>query len=495
MKNRILALLLTVLVLSATACASDPAPADTTAAPANTDTPANTAAPTETTAPETTQLRYDAQGRTYPDYTFRIWSLDNVTQNSWTAVPSDMYAAELNGDVLNDAVYERNATVETQLGIKIEETLKTVSNFEPDLSALVLSNTDEVDLVLPRMLALTTFTTKGYLLDLNSVNAFDFSQPWWNQDSINAFGVHDKLYGVVSDASYMYKFATIATFFNQKLVTDYGMGDLYQLVRDGNWTFDKMLELGAQVSKDLDNDGAWGLADAYGISCQNDGCYYFYNSSGLRVCDKDESGNIVFNLNNEQSLNLLQKIYTVMLDPSQYFNRQSANTKLSATSDIAAMFGEDRALFLVRPIQTLYDLRNVEADFGILPTPKMLDGQKEYHSTVNPYAAMATSIPSIATDPERTATILSLLACESHYTVNEPLHETVLGAKLIQNEATAEVLSLVFDSAMFDLGICGNFGKITGTLNGIKNTNIASAITAIEKVVINAVEAYNESLK
>lgn len=488
MKKRILALLLTALMLSATSCASDPAPADTTAAPTS------TTAPTTTAEPETTQLRYDTQGKTYPGYTFRMWNFDNAASNGWNDVPDDLDTAELNGEVLNDAVYRRNAAVETQLEITIESTTKKTADFDNDLAKMVLSNTDEADAVFPRVKALSVFSGRGNLADLNAIDAFDFSQPWWNQDSVEALSLYGKLFGVASDASYMHKMATVVTFFNQKLVTDYGMGDMYQLVKDGNWTFDKMLELGAQVSRDLDNDGAWTTADAYGISCQNDGSYYFFNASGLRICSKDESGNIVFNLNDELSINTLQKFYAVKIDESMYFNRMKSTTKLELPA-VAAMFGEGRALFLVRPVQTLFTLRNVDAEFGVLPMPKMLDGQKDYFSTINPYAATVMAIPISVQDPERSATVLSALACESHYSVTEALHETVLGAKLVQDSSSAEVLDMTFDSVIFDIGVCNDFSKITSTLNGINTTNIASAMKAQEKAINKAIETYSESLK
>ena len=492
MKNRILALILTVLVLSVTACASDETPNSdpvvTTAAPSTTDAPA------ETTVPESTQLRYDTQGKTYNGHIFRMWNFDNATSNGWTDVPDDLDTAELNGEVLNDAVYRRNALVENQLGITIEGVAKKTATFDSDLSKMVLANTDEADAIFPRMKALATFAGRGNLADLNAIDTFDFTQPWWNQDSVESLSLYGKLFGVASDAAYMHKMATTVAFFNQRLVTDYGMGDMYQLVKDGNWTFDKMLEFGAQVSRDLDNDGAWTAADAYGISCQNDGSYYFFNASGLRICDKDESGNIVFNLNSELAINTLQKFYAVKIDESMYFNRMKAATKLDLPA-VAAMFGEGRALFLVRPVQTLFTLRNVNAEFGVLPMPKMLDGQKEYYSTINPNAGTVMAIPSSVADLDRSATVLSLLACESHYSVTEALHETVLGAKLVQDSASAEVLDMTFDSVMFDIGVCNDFAKITTTLNNINTTNIASSMKAQEKAINKAIETYSKSLQ
>ena len=87
------------------------------------------------------------------------------------------------------------------------------------------------------------------------------------------------------------------------------------------------------------------------------------------------------------------------------------------------MFSENRVMFLVRPIQSLFLMRNIEADFGILPVPKVQENQQSYGSAVNPYSATLLCFPKTISDPERAGVILDALAWESHYTVIGPLYE------------------------------------------------------------------------
>lgn len=44
------------------------------------------------------------------------------------------------------------------------------------------------------------------------------------------------------------------------------------------------------------------------------------------------------------------------------------------------MFRSNRVLFMMRPLQTIMELRAMDADFGIIPTPMMDSTQKEYYT-------------------------------------------------------------------------------------------------------------------
>ena len=62
--------------------------------------------------------------------------------------------------------------------------------------------------------------------------------------------------------------APITVFFNKQLVEDYALGDLYALVRDGQWTLDRLISMSEAVAHDLNGDGAMGVEDCYGMAEQ-----------------------------------------------------------------------------------------------------------------------------------------------------------------------------------------------------------------------------------
>ena len=76
----------------------------------------------EETEPETERLTFDTTGLNYEGYEFHIWNFDNVKSNGWNRadIPDDMISEELNGDMLNDAVYNRNQKVESELNVVLK---------------------------------------------------------------------------------------------------------------------------------------------------------------------------------------------------------------------------------------------------------------------------------------------------------------------------------------------------------------------------------------
>jgi hypothetical protein len=58
--------------------------------------------------------------------------------------------------------------------------------------------------------------------------------------------------------------STVAMLFNKQLVQDLGIESLFNVVREGRWTFDKFAEVGRLARADLDGDGVMGVDDRHG---------------------------------------------------------------------------------------------------------------------------------------------------------------------------------------------------------------------------------------
>ena len=305
--------------------------------------------------------------------------------------------------------------------------------------------------------------------------------------------IYGKQFGMVSDITYQDKVSTVVTYFNQKLAVDYNLGNLYETVINDEWTLDNLLAMGQSCSADLNNDGIFNQHDAYPLSCQNDAVYYLLHGGGMRFCEKDTDGNIVFSLPSEQVVTALQKIYGVMETGSQFFNRQTFGVSFDEAIN---MFCTNRTMFLLRPIQGLFLMRNMEADFGILPTPKLYEGQKEYGSALNPYTATFMCFPKTVEDPDRNAVVMEMMALESHYTVISPLYENILGSKLIRDDNASKMLDIIFDSALYDIGVIWDFGSMTTTmLTTARSGNMSSVLAKIQKPIENQIQKLSEDVK
>ena len=431
---------------------------------------------------ETERITLDLSGRDYGGYAFRVWNYDNYRDNTWDPdqIPNDLISEGLTGDTLNDAVYTRNRATEEALNIVITGENRNGSELSNGLRQSVVSGSDDVDGIFSRIYEFPTFVNNEYLYDLASVDALRGDVPWRNAEVNRVLTVKGRQFGMVSDITFYDKISTIVTYFNQKLAADYQLGNLYSAVEEDAWTLDALLKMGADVSADVNGDGKYDTNDAYPLSCQNDAVYYFLHGANLHICETDEEGNIVFTLPEEKAVTVLQKIYGIMGDERQFYNRQTFGASLT---DAVNMFCENRVMFLVRPIQSLFLMRNMEADFGILPVPKVQENQQSYGSAVNPYSATLLCFPKTVSDPERAGVISDALAWESHDTVIGPLYENILGSKLIRDEGASRMLDIVFDSVVYDLGMIWNFGNVGMNMLTYNSTDVASFLARNAKPV------------
>ena len=113
MKKTICFLLLCAMLCAAAGCASDSG-SDTPDTTGNADATADTA-PVET---ETEKILPDLPERDFEGYTFRGMTKGTASSH-WSS--RDFYAEEITGEAINDAVYNRNATVGEKYNFKMEE--------------------------------------------------------------------------------------------------------------------------------------------------------------------------------------------------------------------------------------------------------------------------------------------------------------------------------------------------------------------------------------
>lgn len=92
----------------------------------------------------------------------------------------------------------------------------------------------------------------------------DTSDPIWNREVMDAFQYNGQDYMVSQGADA----PGVLILFNKRICAEYGITDeyLYDLQANGEWTWDKLLEVAAKCTQDTNNDGKtdiWGFG-AYG---------------------------------------------------------------------------------------------------------------------------------------------------------------------------------------------------------------------------------------
>ena len=177
MSKKLTALLLAALLLAGTlaSCSEQPSEGSADNAPAVSGDAAEPAP--EEIVPEETELRPDLPDVTLDGYAFRVLTRDTDHHIK------EVYAAELNGEVVNDAVYARNLNVEEKYNITLESVEVTESPetvMQDEFRRLVLAGDDAFDVALMHTVHAGATAIEGTAYNWNEVPHVDFTKPWWN---------------------------------------------------------------------------------------------------------------------------------------------------------------------------------------------------------------------------------------------------------------------------------------------------------------------------
>jgi ABC-type glycerol-3-phosphate transport system substrate-binding protein len=227
-------------------------------------------------------------------------------KSSWWQL-SEISYKELNGEVINDAVYNRNLKLETQCNIKfVAEHVDSVGTV---IRALILSNDDQYDFVMPNMSESATLAAEDMFLNLNNISSLDLTNKAWDQNANKYFTIAGKLYYGVSDISLGKNEAIWCYMFNKTLINDYSLDDPYQLVREGKWTFDVSHEMMLAVTEDLNGDGKMTLADdQYGLATHEVNYYGLMIAGGEPLAGIDSDGLPAITVGDDRFIAVYDKI-------------------------------------------------------------------------------------------------------------------------------------------------------------------------------------------
>ncbi len=481
-----------VLCMLLTACGSAGTTEETTASPVQTN---------ENSAPEATS-EYTAPDVDYDGKTFTIASY-NMYDAPYKITDYIMSISEENGDFINDAIVSRNRHVEETLGIKLAQFDINYSE-RKDISRLtksIVAGDDEFQVIMPMTCALPSLLgTEGMLIDLKTVDTLDLSHSWWDDHANAEYCINGKQYIAVGDICFYGKGAPIVYYFNKQLISDFKMPSPYQLVYDGKWTFDKMNELAVTAAGDLNGDSKIDLSDRFGFMGENSSLTYSLLGAGVRYSTHDAAGNVTITLNTDRTVDMVDKFTTLLnnTDTSICLEAYLNQFNNSVFDLMIPTFLDNRALFFTNQMLVALDLRNMNADFGILPLPKYDEAQETYCGTSNTYYLDNVVIPPTNPDLEMTGYVLEAMGRYSQQEVTPAFIDTTVISKSIRDEDSAEMIRMIYDNQVYDIAIPFDWGGIVNTVNytlaPVAGANFSSTYASIETAVQTALKTTMETL-
>lgn len=483
MKRTISTILIAAMLAALTACG------DTTPSGTNDTTASNADG---TTAADTTASEYVKPDVDYKGKTFTVASFNfdfPYAISNYTMISHD----EESGDVLDDAIIDMTRKVEDELGVKLElyELTNDDRNSIDKLNRMITAGDDEVQAAFPLTCALTKLLgNPSMLTDLNSIPTLDLTHSWWDQKSVEEYNIGGKQYAVTGDICFFLKCAPIVDFFNKQLLEENKLDDPYQLVKDGKWTIDKMMELATAAASDVNgNQQIDPNDDIFGMMCEPSSLRYSLVGCGIDYSKRGSDDSIEITFYSEKAAAIVEKLVPFFREKSVcMFASDYTDPFLSV---FMPGFMSNRSLFYSNQLLQALDFRAMDADFGILPLPKYDAEQENYCSTTNTWWRDNMIVPATVRDLEMTGNVLEAMGYYSQQLVTPAFIDTTIQGKSVRDEESGEMVQLIFDTQVYDIALLfdwGNVGTFVDTMLNNSNANLASEYAAIKDSITAAME-------
>ena len=501
MKKTLTVLLALAMLSSAvmTSCSDATDNAETTAASSQTSSP--DAASAEELEAEEPQDFYTMTGLPR-DLNLNGYDIkfDVEEGNNGTLTARSVWVEEDSGDIVDAAVFERNMNVMEGLNCNItllaSDTYGSSANTKTRLRTQVQAGSDDVQLAGFYQYYGTVIATENLVYNMANFPYNDFTRDYWGVGYMDALSYKGAYFFATGPMALRYTGGVYVTYINSNLWNEfYADTNLYDVVRDGKWTYDYLYDVTNATYIDANGNGSADASDTYGfiLSLQDmvDGMAV---GADVKWSERDSEGNVSIIVNNERSISFYEKLYKLM------YNSTGAH---SATQDdsvtVMKMFNDGYGMATINKMfQAEIYLREMEDNYTILPLPKLDETQAEYNSAIHDGCTIF-AIPITTGNPDAVSAVLEALAAESARLVSPAYYDQALKVKYTRDSDSGEMIDLIYSNISTDFAFMysNNLTDIAHLFrNNISNKNeaLASAMAKSEKAWGKMIERFLEKL-
>ena len=496
--TKLLSAVLAVLLLSACSTATDNTAADPAA-----ETP-TAAEPSAPEAAETDPPEYVDPGRDYEGATFTTAAIDYYSQGGGNWVAQDYceaYTDEMTGEILNDAIYERNNKVSDTLNVKMATfPLTSYGSAGTELRSSLLGGETSIDLSLMNGSSLPTVLSSGLLQNLLNFDRVDYAHSWWDQTSVEEFTVMGTLFAVTGDISLGISLSPITYFFNKQMIADSNLEDPYTLVREGRWTADKSIEMAEAAARDVNGNGKADVEeDHFGMALEGLSMVYAIHASGINLTSKDADGVPYIDVDEEGAVAVLEKYLPFFntADVTMYAGKIGGYSNVFRELFLPSLM-ENRLLFFSNQLLVAMNLREMDSDFGILPHPKLEESQADYLCPVSYWWATFAIVPKVNSRYDLTGDMMEAMGYYSRQLITPAYMEKSIQGKSLRDEESLDMLNLILSHRVYELAAIYDWGGVNSMFSEMSSNpsaNFASTYKSKQKLAGKNLEKTVEEIR
>ena len=364
---------------------------------------------------------------------------------------------ELDGDVVNDAIYNRNHNVAERFNTNI--VYDSAADYTAASTAAknaVTSGDDYYQLAAYHFIQMGSDLLSNTFMNMNDVPYINFEKPWWNDTTVNDMTYKGVTFMGVGFIGLSNVSSAYCLFYNQGLAAEYSLPDVFSFVDEGTWTKDKMKELAEVVQQDVNGDGVKDTGDRYGMAFDlNGACDQFLWFFGKKIYTRQDDGTYADTYYDEKLVDLITWLHDFSFNGSYTYTEKSWGVG-------GTMFSAGNTLMVVGGIGGGLSYRDLDIDYSIIPAPKW-DEKQEKYITVSDGSSEAIAVMTTVQDVEKVGVLTEALTAEGWKTMLPAYYETALKYKGTRDEKSVEILDMIVANVIFDFGyVFGGLSSATG---------------------------------
>lgn len=283
------------------------------------------------------------------------------------------------------------AAVEEKYNLSIMPIVQTGKELYDAAKSAVNSGMYYADLLAIPNSELGKFYSAGLLANMNSLPHTDYSADYYYGDIIEETTVGNEIYGVFGAASFNPDYLP-AVYFNRDIAKEALGENLYNIVKEGKWTFDKFAEL--NLTAEANNGNIFGHTSSLGKDLYLEraisafGIDYVNNDFGsipaVNFMEGDEAENPMITRANAA----VDTLYKLFFTDNTFIDLPAENAM--------SYFTDGAVLFNVNTLDFATWISDSPVKWGLLPMPKY-DEASEYISPLPkdaPIFCMLKNVPN-----------------------------------------------------------------------------------------------------
>ena len=393
------------------------------------------------------------------------------------------------GEKIDKAVLERTAYIKATYGVDvIWEWASRYNTHDVLKNAIAAGNEPDYDLAMPRAFRAQQIVANGSVYDMANRPYINFNNSCYNQDSVKTYTAKGHTFFITGDFANTDKNTAYVIFFNKSLMgREEDVNELYQLVRDGKWTWDKLVAYGNAIYMD-DGDGMKSDGDIFGLVCISS--YNLYECFGIKRVGTDKStGDWIITLNAPKINDVISAIITV-------------NTSLWASGTAVGNWWEGGThqylvdgglLFCADNILFLNSFSNHD-DLGVIPFPMLNEEQGRYYVPCARQQSTLMCVPKTTSDRNMSDYFVDVLAWTGKEYVIEAYYDRL--SEYLSSEADMEMIKeYIMPNITYDAAKAAGWDSVLGDTveASYKENKFEEAFAKEKNKALETLKQWNEA--